>query len=98
MVTVCKFFLLFFNLPLFSPRGSSEKTNNTIFCFLATREEEEEGKRKKILESSLLLISNHIIHILKMSIAQLGSTTAVSVLYFVSRFSFFSLDSTFASL
>jgi hypothetical protein len=96
MVTVCKFFLLFFNLPLFSPRGSTEKTNNKIFCFLATREEEE-GKRKKILESSLL-ISNHIIHILKMSIAQLGSTTAVSVLYFVSRFSFFSLDSTFASL
>ena len=97
MVTVCKFFLLFFNLLLFSPRGSfSEKTNNKIFCFLATREEEE-GKRKKILESSLL-ISNHIIHILKMSIAQLGSTTAVSVLYFVSRFSFFSLDSTFASL
>jgi len=97
MVTVCKFFLLFFNLLLFSPRGSSEKTNNKIFCFLA---HERRRRRKKKKDSGIFtfIISNHIIHILKMSIAQLGSTTAVSVLYFVSRFSFFSLDSTFASL
>ena len=48
MVTVCKFFLLFFNLLLFSPRGSSEKTNNKIFCFLA-HERRRRRKRKKIL-------------------------------------------------
>lgn len=98
MVTVCKFFLLFFISRLFSPRGSSEKTNK-IFCFLATREDRRRRrKKKKDSEIFTFIVSNHIIHILKMSIAQLGSTTAVSVLYFVSRFSFSSLDSTFASL
>ena len=97
MVTVCKFFLLFFISRLFSPRGSSEKTNK-IFCFLATREDRRRRKKKKDSEIFTFIVSNHIIHILKMSIAQLGSTTAVSVMYFVSRFSLFSFDSTFASL
>ena len=97
MVTVCKFFLLFSISSCFHHVAHPKRPTTRFFVSWPTREEEE-GKKKKDSGIFTFIISNHIIHILKMSIAQLGSTTAVSVLYFVSRFSFFSLDSTFASL